>query len=117
MTPQEKERTRMKADVFKALGNPVRLGIVELLEGGELCVCDIVDYVGTDMSNVSKHLSILKRQGIVADRREGLKIFYSLTMPCVLGFFRCIEGVLLSRFEEQRTVMAGWGPSRTAVET
>ncbi|MFC1834710.1 ArsR/SmtB family transcription factor [Thermodesulfobacteriota bacterium] len=109
MTPQEKERTRMKADVFKALGNPVRLGIVELLEGGELCVCDIVDHVGTDMSNVSKHLSILKKQGIVVDRREGLKIFYSLTMPCVLEFSGCVEGVLFNRFDEQRAVMAGCG--------
>lgn len=109
MTPQERERIRMKADVFKALGNPVRLGIVELLERGELCVCDIVDHVGTDMSNVSKHLSILKKQGIVSDRREGLKIFYSLTMPCVLEFSGCVEGVLFNRFDQQRAVMAGCG--------
>lgn len=110
MTPREQERLRMKADVFKALGNPVRLGIVELLETGELCVCEIVDHVGTDASNVSKHLSILKKQGMVVDRREGLKIFYRLTMPCVLDFSRCVEGVLFNRFEEQRTVMAGCGP-------
>ena len=107
MTPQEHERLRMKADVFKALGNPVRLGIVELLEEDERCVCEIVDHVGTDTSNVSKHLSILKKQGIVSDRREGLKIFYKLTMPCALDFSRCVEGVLFNRFEEQRAVMAG----------
>ena len=109
MTPQEQERLRMKADVFKALGNPVRLGIVELLEQGELCVCEIVEHVGTDTSNVSNHLSVLKRQGIVTDRREGLKIFYRLSMPCVLDFCSCVEGVLLNKFDEQRAVFVGCG--------
>lgn len=114
MTDQERERLRMKADVFKALGNPVRLGIVELLAQGEKCVCDIVDHVGTDTSNVSKHLSLLKKQGILADRREGLKIFYKVTMPCALDFSRCVEGVLFDRFEEQRAVMAGCGSGACA---
>jgi DNA-binding transcriptional ArsR family regulator len=109
MTEQERQRLRMKADVFKALGNPVRLGIVELLQQEEKCVCDIVEQVGTDTSNVSKHLSILRKQGIVTDRREGLKIFYRLTMPCVLDFSQCFEGVLIDRIEEQRAVMAGCG--------
>lgn len=107
MTELEKERLRMKADVFKAIGNPVRLAIIELLHNGELCVCDIVDHVGTDTSNVSKHLSILKKQGIVADRREGLKIFYRLTMPCTVDFAQCVAGVLFDRFDQQRSLMAG----------
>ena len=64
--------------------------IVELLKQGDKCVCEIVEHVGTDTSNVSKHLSILKKQGIVSDRREGLKIFYKLTMPCALDFCTCI---------------------------
>jgi ArsR family transcriptional regulator len=97
----------MKADVFKALGNHVRLGIVEFLQHGEQCVCDIVAHVGADTSNVSKHLSILKKHGIVADRREGLKIFYRLAMPCVVDFSRCVEGVVCDHLEEQRAVMAG----------
>jgi DNA-binding transcriptional ArsR family regulator len=107
MTYEENERLRMKADVFKAMGNPVRLGIIEFLKDGEMCVCDIVEHVGTDISNVSKHLSVLRRHGIVADRRDGLKIFYSLTMPCAVDFAKCVEGVILSRLEGQRAVMGG----------
>ena len=86
MTPQDKEKLRMKADVFKAMGSPIRLGIIEFLETGERCVCDIVDHVGTDTSNVSKHLSVLKSNGILSDRREGLKIYYRLAMPCAVDF-------------------------------
>jgi ArsR family transcriptional regulator len=97
----------MKADVFKAMGNPVRLGIIEFLETGEKCVCEIVDHVGTDMSNVSKHLGVMRKVGIVADRRHGVKIYYRLAMPCALDFARCVEGVVLSNLEGQRSVMTG----------
>ncbi len=106
MDSPEKERLKIKADVFKAMGHPIRLGIIEMLADGERCVCEIVDYVGTDISNVSKHLSILKQRGLVADRKEGLKVFYSLTMPCAIDFTGCVERVVLSRLEEQRAVMA-----------
>jgi ArsR family transcriptional regulator len=107
MDPNEKERLRLKADVFKAMGHPIRLGIIEMLAHEEKCVCEIVEYVGTDMSNVSKHLSLLKRHGLVADRKEGLKVYYRLTMPCAVEFAGCVGSVVLNRLEEQRAVMAG----------
>ncbi len=106
MEPRDKERLRIKAEVFKAIGHPLRLGVVEFLEGGEKCVCEIVEHVGTGMSNVSKHLSVLRKAGIVADRRDGLRIMYRLTMPCTLDFVSCVEGVVLGQLEEQRALMA-----------
>jgi DNA-binding transcriptional ArsR family regulator len=105
MNFNEKERLRLKAEVFKAMGHPLRLGIIEFLQQGEMCVCDIVAHVGTETSNVSKHLSILKKAGIVTDRRDGLKIMYSLTMSCALDFMGCVEGVVIKRLDEQRSVM------------
>jgi DNA-binding transcriptional ArsR family regulator len=102
---RENERLRLKAEVFKALGHPIRLGIVEFLETREMCVCDIVAHVGTEISNVSKHLSILKKAGLVADRRDGLKIMYRLTMPCAVDFARCVESVVIKRLEDQRSVL------------
>ncbi len=109
MTAEQRERLRMKADIFKALGNPVRLGIVEILNDCEMKVSDITARVGTDISNVSKHLSLLRRLGIVSDRREGLKVFYSLTMPCVMDFSGCMERVLLDGLEDRRSVICGCG--------
>lgn len=105
MESQEMERLKLKADVFKAMGHPLRLGIIEMLAHGERCVCDIVEHVGTDISNVSKHLSVLKKVGIVHDRRDGLKMMYSLTMPCAIDFAGCVERVVLGRLEDQRSVM------------
>ncbi|MEW6138104.1 MAG: metalloregulator ArsR/SmtB family transcription factor [Thermodesulfobacteriota bacterium] len=92
MLRRNEEGLKIKAEVFKAMGHPIRLGIIELLRNGELCVCDIVQRVGTGISNVSKHLSMLKKAGIVGDRRDGLRIMYRLVMPCACDFCRCLEG-------------------------
>ena len=105
MDMNQKTRLALKAEVFKAMGHPLRLGIIEFLQQGEMCVCDIVAHVGTEVSNVSKHLSILKKSGLLADRRDGLKIMYRLTMPCAIDFAHCVEGVVIKRLEDQRAVM------------
>ncbi|MFH1112720.1 MAG: metalloregulator ArsR/SmtB family transcription factor [Pseudomonadota bacterium] len=107
MDTRRTERLKLKADVFKAMGHPIRLGIIEFLQQGEVCVCDIVEHVGSGMSNVSKHLSVLKKAGIIADRRAGLKIMYRLSMPCAADFGKCVEGVVLGRLDDQRALMAG----------
>ncbi len=105
MRPDETQRLRLNAEVFKAMGHPLRLAVLEFLRDGEKCVCEIVEHTGTGMSNISKHLSILKNVGMVADRRDGLKIMYSLTMPCALDFTRCVEGVVIKRLDEQRSAL------------
>lgn len=105
MAVDKNERLRMKAEVFKAMGHPLRLGTIEFLKNGERCVCDIVDHLGTGMSNMSKHLSVLKKAGIVTDRRDGLKIMYRLTRYCALDFTRCVESTVVKRLEDQRSAM------------
>lgn len=82
-----------RAGILKALAHPTRLFIVDSLSRGELCVRDLTRKVGADISTVSKHLSILKAAGILQDRKAGLQVFYSLRCTCVMGFFRCVEGV------------------------
>ncbi|GAB4150142.1 MAG: metalloregulator ArsR/SmtB family transcription factor [Planctomycetota bacterium] len=85
------ELLETRAQLFKALSHPSRLYIVELLAKGPRCVCDITGHVGVDISTVSKHLSVLKNAGVVTDAKNGNMVFYSLRMPCVLSFFRCID--------------------------
>jgi DNA-binding transcriptional ArsR family regulator len=84
-----------RARIIKALGHPSRLMMVDALQhADELCVCDLQQMVGADMSTVSKHLSVLKAAGILQDRKQGLQVFYSLRVPCIAGFFDCVEAVL-----------------------
>ncbi|MGC2698271.1 MAG: metalloregulator ArsR/SmtB family transcription factor [Candidatus Angelobacter sp.] len=65
-------------DYFKGLADINRLRIINLLLQGELCGCDIQYVVGSSQSNVSRHLTYLKRSGLVSDRREGYRVYYQL---------------------------------------
>jgi len=65
-------------NIFKALSDETRLRILKLLEGGELCVCDIVAAIDTVQPKISFHLGVLKDAGFIKDRKEGRWIHYSL---------------------------------------
>ena len=80
-----------EAAVFKALGHPARLRVVHELAEGERCVSDLVDLTGLGWSTVSRHLSVLKAVGVVADEKRGLQIFYRLKLPCVARFAACLH--------------------------
>lgn len=77
--------------VFKALGHRVRLQIVRELMNGERCVCDLVALSGLAWSSVSRHLSVLRHAGVVAEEKRGAKIFYHLRMRNVANFIRYME--------------------------
>jgi ArsR family transcriptional regulator len=82
-----------EAEILKAMAHPTRLCILNAIKKKEVCVCKLTEMVGDDISTVSKHLLVLKNAGLVASRREGNWLFYSLKCPCVLDFSACIAGL------------------------
>lgn len=66
------------ARLFHALSDPTRLRLVELLAGGERCVCELTGPLDASQSRLSFHLKTLKDAGLVADRPEGRWVFYRL---------------------------------------
>jgi ArsR family transcriptional regulator len=73
------------AGLFRALGHPVRLQILEALaQDGEACVCHLECRLGKRQPLISQQLMRLKEAGLVTARREGLNIFYSLADRSVL---------------------------------
>lgn len=66
------------SEAFKALGDPIRLEIVKLLVGKEMCVCDIMDSFQVSQPTISHHLRVLKHADLVKDQKEGKWIYYSL---------------------------------------
>ena len=64
--------------IFKALGDPTRLRIIEMLSSGEKCVCKIIPNTGKSQPTVSAHLKILYEAGLVKYRKEGISVYYSL---------------------------------------
>ena len=86
-----------RAEIFKALGHPARLAMITALGKGERCVCELQELVGSDMSTVSKHLTVLRAAGLVDSDKRGKQVFYSLRLPCTLGFLDCVNRAVQER--------------------
>ena len=101
MDKTTRARFEVRARIIKAMAHPTRLFIVDQLSHQERCVCELAQMVGADISTVSKHLSVLKSAGIVDDEKKGNQVFYTLQVPCILQFFKCVESVIQSSAKEQ----------------
>jgi len=102
---KSREHYEARAAVAKAIAHPSRLMILDALRSGERCVCDLTELVGSDQSTVSRHLAALRTAGLVDSRKEGVMAFYRLKVPCLEGFWQCIETVLRTNLEEQRAAL------------
>ena len=85
--------SQKRVAVLKALAHPTRLLLTERLMQGELCVGELRDLVGDDVSTVSKHLLILRQAGVVACQKRGLNVYYRLACDCFSDFLQCVDQV------------------------
>jgi len=107
MKRAEQAKYETRAKVLKALAHPARLKLVdELSEHEELCVCDLTEAVGSDMSTVSRHLAQLKNAGIVESEKQGQMVFYRLRIKCLTSLFDCIESVVKCHVDDQLKVIS-----------
>ena len=102
---KDKRFNELKAEIIQAVAHPIRLAIIDYLANGEQCVCDIVDYVEAQRSNVSRHLNIMLKAGVLSSRKDGLKVIYSLEMYCLTNVLDCIEASLIARIEKQNRLI------------
>lgn len=79
ITQEEKLVIDLQTRVFKTLTHPARLAILEILRGGEQCVCHMEAHLGYRQAYISQQLSVLRENGLIQDRRDGWNIFYSVT--------------------------------------
>ena len=94
-----------QAEIAKAIAHPLRVAIVDFLKDGEQCVCDIAKYVGSERSNVSRHLSVMVGAGVLEYHKEGLKVIYKLKAPCILDFFSCATACLKQQAKENEKLL------------
>ncbi len=71
----------VQSKTYKALMNPIRLAILDLLRDGEQCVCHMEARLGLRQALISQHLMLLRDAGLVNDRRDGWNIFYRVIKP------------------------------------
>jgi DNA-binding transcriptional ArsR family regulator len=91
---------KKQAEILQAIGHPIRIAIANFLKDGEKCVCEIAEFVGSERSNVSKHLSVMVGAGLLDSHKEGLNVIYRLKCPCVLDFLACTMKCLKHQLRE-----------------
>jgi ArsR family transcriptional regulator len=99
MDEQERVRCEARAAIFKALGHPTRLFILQRLREAPHCVCELTDLVGADTSTISKHLSILRNVGLVRSEKRRTAVYYYLACACLEQFLDGAENLLQMKSE------------------
>lgn len=94
-----------QAEIAKGIAHPLRIAIVDFLKDGEQCVCDIAEHIGSERSNVSRHLSVMVSAGVLEYQKQGLKVMYRLKTPCILDFFSCVTDVLKQQVKDSERLL------------
>lgn len=95
----------VKADLFRVLGHPARVRILELLRDGEMGVGALTAALGLDPSGTSQHLGVMRRAGILESRREGTSVFYRARDPRVFELLDVARAILTSNLEATRALL------------
>jgi DNA-binding transcriptional ArsR family regulator len=95
-----------KAEFFKTLGHPARIRVLELLAERERAVGEMLPEVGVEATNLSQHLAVLRRAGLVTFRKEGSTVFYSLTSPQVAQLLAVARRILTEVLAGQVELLA-----------
>ena len=103
----EEQIISMKSDFFKALAHPTRVRILERLAKSEedVCVCELIEDFGIEQSNLSQHLSILRKQHLIESTKVGLKVMYRVKYPEVLTILEGVQEILAQQFREGEALM------------
>jgi DNA-binding transcriptional ArsR family regulator len=97
---------QLKSEFFKTLGHPARIRVLELLGQREHAVSELLPVVGVEATNLSQHLAVLRRAGLVVTRKDRAAVYYSLTSPRVAELLAVARGILTEVLSEQVGLLA-----------
>jgi ArsR family transcriptional regulator len=95
----------VKASLFRVLGHPARVRILEILADGELSVGALQAELGLDSGGTSQHLAALRRIGLVESRREGTSVFYRVEDARVFDLLAAGRAIVSRRLADQQTLL------------
>lgn len=96
----------MKAELFKALGHPARVRVLEILTAGPRTVAELLPQVAIEPSHLSQQLGVLRRAGLVTARREGSTVIYTLRDPLVAELLAVAKRFLITSLAATRDLLA-----------
>lgn len=95
----------LKAEALQAIAQPTRLKILECLRGGERCVCEIFPAIDEEQSNVSRHLAVLRKAGLVTSWKEGPKVIYKVKSPEIFKIIDAIGSIIKAQYKESEALV------------
>ena len=98
--------SEIKAELFKALGHPARIRVLELLADGERSVSEIQPIVGIESSHLSQQLGVLRRAGLVSTRKEGSSVIYAIRDPQLVELLAVSKRILINSLAETQDLLA-----------
>lgn len=101
MNKDDKLRFGEMSKIIKAMSHPTRLFIVDKLKERKFCVCELTEMIGSDISTVSRHLTVLKNAGIIYDEKIKNNVYYDLRCPCISNFYSCVITIINIQKDEQ----------------
>jgi len=96
----EEKILELKAEVLKALAQPTRLKILELLRNGERCICEIVPAINGEQSNISRHISLMQKSHLVTTRKDGVKVMVKVRDPKIFEILDSVSLLLKKQIQE-----------------
>lgn len=100
-----KELYKIHAEVCKVFSSPTRLEILDLLRDGWMSVTELTGKTKLTQVNISQHLSVMRAKGIVASKRDGKNIYYSIENPKINRAFDLIREVLRERLKKSKNIL------------
>ena len=101
----EEKVLELKAEILKALAQPTRLKILELLRNGEKCICEIVPALNGEQSNISRHISLMQKSRLVTTRKDGVKVMVKVRDPEIFNILDKVSAILKNQMNEQRRLI------------
>jgi len=98
--------SEVKAELFKAIGHPARIRVLEVLSEGERSVGEMQPLVGIESSHLSQQLGILRRAGLVVTRKEGASVIYALADPTLAELLAVAKRLLISSLVQNESLLA-----------
>ena len=109
MNEKELKIFKMRAEIAQAIGHPIRMAIVDFLKDGEKCVCEISERLKSQRSNISRHLSVLQKAGLISGRKDGLWMRYSLPHAELNSIIGSVDDIVRKRLNEDLKVLEKLG--------
>ncbi len=103
---------QLKSEILKALAQPTRLKILESLRDGEKCICEIVPAIDGEQSNISRHVSVMHKNNLVATSKDGVRVMVKVQDPAIFAILDRVSQILRNRLKEEQKLFLSIQPHR-----